>query len=412
MKKLFYNIAAVVNPSTDGDMTNVDIQSDVAIAVDHGKITEIGNEDELMDKYNYIDLVNLRHQIVVPGFVDPHTHPVFWKTREDEFEMRLQGKSYEEIASAGGGINNSVRALRKASQEELLAVSLKRVKTFMKYGITTIEAKSGYGLSFEDEIKSLRVIQTMNNILPIDLVPTFLGAHEVPDEYKNNREKYIDIVIHEMIPYVAEEKLAEFCDVFCEEGVYSVAESERILQAAADNGLKTRVHADELNPLGGAEMAARAGAVTADHLLQISDQGIADMKKAGVIPILLPGTAFFLQKTQYAPARKMIEAGLPVALATDYNPGSSYTQNIQFIMALACLNMEMMPSEVFHAVTINSARSLLRDADIGTLEAGKYADFAVLDIPDYRHIVYNYAVNHVSQVYKHGKCVYNADQGL
>lgn len=384
-------------------MNELSIIENAAIAVDHGKIIAVGAEDDVMEKHNYFELINLEGKVVLPGLIDSHTHPVFWKTREAEFEMRLQGKTYEEIAASGGGIQNSVKALREASEDELFDISLKRVSQFQKYGTTTIEAKSGYGLSLKDELKSLRVIRRLNAECDIELIPTFLGAHEVPLEYKNRRDAYIDLLLNEMLPRVAEEKLAVYCDVFCETGVFSVDESEKILEAAKKLGLTPRVHADELTPLGGAELAAKVGAASADHLLQISDEGISTLKEAGVTATLLPGTAFFIRKPTYAPARKLIDRGCAVALATDFNPGSSYTQNLQFIMSLACLNMGMLPTEVINATTKNAAKSLGLYNRIGSVEEGKDADFIVCDIPNYKSLVYNYAINHVTATYKKGQ---------
>ena len=405
MKTLYFNIKQIVNPSLTSDMNTLSLIDNAAICVENEKIVEVGDSDTLVQKYAEAEKMDVKGKLVFPGFVDPHTHPVFWKTREEEFEMRLQGRSYEEIAAAGGGIRNSVRALRTASEDELFDVSLERTKKFLEYGTTTIEAKSGYGLSFEDEMKSLRVIKRMNEALPLDLIPTFLGAHEIPDEYRDDKETYIKIIIEEMIPYVAEHKLAKYCDVFCEKDVFELEETERILEAGKKYGLIPRFHADELYPLGGAELAAKVGAVSADHLLQVSDAGILAMKDAGVTPTILPGTAFFIRKPNYAPARKMIDAGCEVALATDFNPGSCYTQNIQFIMSLSCLNMGMLPAEVINATTKNSAKSLGMYNEIGSVEAGKQADFVVMDIPNYQYLVYNYAINHVDAVYKRGKKV-------
>jgi imidazolonepropionase len=384
-------------------MDELTILENAAIVVKGHQIIDVGAEDELMEKYNYFEMVNLNGAVVLPGLIDSHTHPVFWHTREAEFEMRLQGKSYEEIAASGGGIQNSVTALREASADELFDISMQRIAKFLEYGTTTIEAKSGYGLSLDDELKSLRVIRRLNNSSPLDLIPTFLGAHDVPKEYKQKRNDYISLLINEMIPKVAEEKLAVYCDVFCETGVFSVDESELILETAKKYGMIPRVHADELTPLGGAELAAKVGAASADHLLQISDAGIEALKNAHVTATLLPGTAFFIRKPTYAPARKMIDAGCAVALATDFNPGSSYTQNLQFIMSLACLNMGMMPTEVINAVTKNAAKSLTIFDRVGSIEVGKDADFIVMDVPNYKAIVYNYAINHVVATYKKGQ---------
>ena len=404
--KILRNLRGIITARKDLEFGKLDIQSQKSMVIQDSEIQDIMPENEALQKYPQAVPIDGRQLWALPGYVDPHTHPVFYKTREEEFELRIRGKSYEEIAAAGGGIRNSVRALRKASFDELAELTYYRIREFLDYGTTTIEAKSGYGLSLEDELKSLRVLKKVAGLLPLTIVPTFLGAHEVPDEYQNNRQAYIDLLINEMIPAVAEEKLSVFCDIFTEKNVFSIAESEKILLAAKDYGLKLKLHADELNPLGGAELAARVKAISADHLLMVSDKGISEMKKAGVVPVLLPGTAFFLGKPSYAPARKMIEAGLPVALATDYNPGSSFTQNMNLILSIACTQMKMTPSETIAAATLNSARAIDVDQHAGSLEKGKKADIMLLDIPNYQYIPYHYGMNHVKMVFRHGELVH------
>ncbi len=405
--KILTHIQGIVTPRQDLSFGKLDIRQDVGIAFEDEHITAIDSIDTLRQRYPDAEDIDGKNCWALPGFVDPHTHPVFYKTREDEFEMRIQGKSYEEIAAEGGGIRNSVRAFRKASFQELMDLTYQRILQFLEYGTTTIEAKSGYGLSLEDELKSLRILKKIGQILPITIVPTFLGAHEVPDEYQNSRQVYIDIIINEMIPAVAEENLAEFCDVFTEKNVFNIAESEKILQAAKDHGLQLKLHADELSPLGGAELAAKMGAVSADHLLMISEKGITAMKESGVVAVLLPGTAFFLGKSHYAPARKMIQAGVKVALATDYNPGSSFTQNMNLILSLACTQMKMIPAEAIWGATLNSAVSILREKTVGSLEVGKKADIVLFDVPNFRYIPYHYGMNHVKMVIRHGNIVIN-----
>ena len=404
--KILRNLRGIITARKDLEFGKLDIQSQKSMVIQDSEIQDIMPENEALQKYPQAVPIDGRQLWALPGYVDPHTHPVFYKTREEEFELRIRGKSYEEIAAAGGGIRNSVRALRKASFDELAELTYYRIREFLDYGTTTIEAKSGYGLSLEDELKSLRVLKKVAGLLPLTIVPTFLGAHEVPDEYQNNRQAYIDLLINEMIPAVAEEKLAVFCDIFTEKNVFSIAESEKILLAAKDYGLKLKLHADELNPLGGAELAARVKAISADHLLMVSDKGISEMKKAGVVPVLLPGTAFFLGKPNYAPARKMIEAGLPVALATDYNPGSSFTQNMSLILSITCTQMKMTPAETIAAATLNSARAIDIDQHAGSLEKGKKADIMLLDIPNYQYIPYHYGMNHVKMVFRHGELVH------
>jgi len=409
MVKILENIKAIASNSSKSEWKNPFIKTHVAIVIENDTIKEIDTPQKLIEKYPDAEKIDGKNYLAFPGFVDPHTHPVFYKTREEEFEMRIQGKTYEEIASAGGGIRNSVRAFRDASFEEIAKLTYHRILKFLEYGTTTIEAKSGYGLSLKDELKALRILKKLSQLISITIVPTFLGAHEIPDEYRSNRKKYINILTKEMIPAVAEEKLAAFCDVFCEKDVFTVEESERILLAAKDHGLIPKLHADELHYTGGAELAARVKAISADHLLMISDKGIAAMKEAGVIPVLLPGTAFFLGKKNYAPAREMIESGLPVALATDFNPGSSMTQNMQLILSIAAINMKMVPAEVLGAATINSARAIGMEKEVGSIEVGKKADIILLDIPSYQYLPYHYGINHVKMVIRHGQVVHQVD---
>ncbi len=406
MITLIYNLKGVITPVEDTQSFDLTIHKGAGILISDGTIVEIADGEQLHRKYPEARPVDGKGCWALPAFVDPHTHPIFYRTRQQEFVLRTQGKTYEEIAAAGGGIRNSVRAFREASDDEIAELTYHRLMKFLEYGTTTIEAKSGYGLSVKDELRSLRILKELSALVPLTIVPTFLGAHEIPDEYRDNREKYIEIIIKEMIPQVAEEKLARYCDVFCEENVFTVDESERILTAALDYGLKPRIHADELAYTGGAELAARVGAVSADHLLNISDQGIDALKSAGVVPILLPGTAFFLGKNTYAPARKMIAAGLPVALATDFNPGSSMTHNMQFILTLATIYMHMQPAEALTAATRNAALSLELHHQIGTIAPNKQADIVLMAIEDLDYLPYNYAENHVRAVIRKGRVVY------
>ncbi|RMH76011.1 MAG: imidazolonepropionase [Calditrichaeota bacterium] len=408
MLKLLHNLRGIITPLLNKPTSELHVQENVALLIEGERIREIAPEETLGQKYPEAIRMDGEGCWALPGFVDPHTHPVFYKTREEEFEMRVQGKSYEEIAAAGGGIRNSVRAFRRASFDEIAGLTYPRVAKFLEYGTTTIEAKSGYGLSVEDEIKSLRILKKVAELVPITIVPTFLGAHEIPDEYQDKRDKYVELIIKEMIPRVAEEQLAVFCDVFCEKNVFTVEESEKILLAAKDHGLIPKLHADELYHTGGAELAARVGAISADHLVQVSDGGIQAMKQAGVIPVLLPGTTFYLGKSRYAPARKMLDAGLPVALATDFNPGSSMTQNMQLMLTIAAIHLGMTPAETLCAATLNSARAIAREKEVGSLEPGKYADIVLMNVPDYRYIPYQYGINHVHMVIRHGHVVHRA----
>jgi imidazolonepropionase len=402
MKLLLKNILNIYTPMDNLNYGEIKHLQKVDILIESGEIKQI----EKNIKPNSAQIIDCTNKTVLPGFVDAHTHPVFGKTREDEFMMRIEGKSYEAIAAAGGGIRNSVRRFRELNKNEIKAITQKKTAKFFEYGTTTIEAKSGYGLSLEDEIKSLEIINELNQELELDFIPTFLGAHEVPDEYQNNRDAYIELCKNEMIPLVAEKKIAKYCDVFCEEGVFTVEESREILEEGLKYNLKPRVHADELSPFGGAEMAAEIKAVTADHLVMASVTGIEMMAKANVIPILLPGTTFFLRKDRYAQARKMIDLGCEVAISTDFNPGSSTTQNMQLIWSIAALKMGMLPNELLWASTLTPAKSLNLHRSIGSIEAGKKADLLILDIPNLNYLPYNYGVNNIDYTLKNGKIVY------
>jgi len=353
------------------------------------------------------DVIDARDKTVLPGFVDCHTHLIFAGTREDEFEQRLAGRTYQEIAALGGGINATVQRVRAATKGELKRLARRRLDRLLQFGVTTVEVKSGYGLTLADELKCLEVIAELNAEGPLELVPTFLGAHAVPPEYRNNREGYLRLILDEMLPEIARCRLAGFCDVFCETGVFDLKESERILARARDLGFQLKVHADELTPLGGAELAARLGAVSADHLLCISDAGIDALAESGTVATLLPGTAFFLG-LPYAPARKLIECGVRVALASDFNPGTCPTENLPLVGAMACTQMKMLPAEAIAALTIGGAAALGCSDRIGSLEVGKQADLIICDVPDYRQIFYHFGVNHVWRVIKRGRVVYAA----
>jgi len=382
------------------------IIEDGAVVISDGKIVGVGRTQDVLKEFQVdskTNVIDAKDKAVLPGFVDCHTHPVFAATREEEFDMRVRGKSYQEIAAAGGGIKSSVKALRSKSKRELTDFALPYLDRLLSYGTTTIEAKSGYGLSLEDEIKMLEVIQELNRLHPIDLVPTLLGAHEVPPEYKDRKSEYVDLIINEMIPEVAKRKLAVFCDIFCEKGVFDIDESRRILSAAKDHGFKLKLHADQLSALGGSKLAAELGATSADHLEFVDDQGIRMMKDAGVIGVLLPGASFGLGMKEYPPARKMIDQGLPVALATDFNPGSSFTESMPMIMSLSCLMMKMTPAETVVAATINSAHAVDKANEVGSIEKGKKADLVIWNVRNYKEIPYHYGVNMVDQVIKGGE---------
>jgi imidazolonepropionase len=339
--------------------------------------------------------------VVLPGFVDPHTHLVFPATREEEFEMRCLGLSYEEIAAAGGGIRNSARRMRDAPIGELTERARRLRRACLLSGTTTIEVKSGYGLETRAELRALEVARAIDD--RGDVVPTFLGAHEIPDEYRDDRDEYIRIVIEEMIPAVAERGLARFTDVFCERHVFSVAESRRILLAARAKGMGLKLHADELHSTGGAELAAELGAISADHLVRVSDAGVAAMAAAGTVAVLLPGTSYFLGMKAFAPGRKLVEAGVPVALATDFNPGSSMTGNMQFVITTACLGYGFTPAEAITAATRNAAAAVGLEAEVGSLAPGRRADLLVTDVANHRLLAYHHGVNHVRTVIHHGE---------
>jgi imidazolonepropionase len=318
--------------------------------------------------------------------------------------MRIEGASYIEILKKGGGILRTVMETRKASVETLVEMGIKTLNTMLKHGTTTVEAKSGYGLSTEHEVKILEVIKRLSKKHPMNLVPTFMGAHAFPPEYAENPESYIRLITEEMIPIVTERNLAQFCDVFCEQGVFSISQSKRILETAKGYGLKLKVHADELSCLGGAELAAEVNAVSAEHLIYTSEAGIEALARAGVVAVLLPAASFALMINRYAEARKMIAKGVPIALGTDFNP-SCWTENMQLVIALACRNMRLSPAEAITSATINAAHALNRANDIGSLEVGKRADIIVLDVPDYRFLSYRFGVNLIDSVIKDGRVV-------
>ncbi len=395
-------------PRLGPQMRELGIIENGVVAVAGDEILAAGHSGEVdgqVDLAEGCQVIDARKRVVTPGLIDSHTHPVFSHTRELEFEMRLEGKTYQEIAQAGGGIRSSVRDLRETSVPDLTKKTARRLETMINYGTTTIEAKSGYGLSTEAEIKSLEIIRNLNDTQPLEMIPTFLGAHEVPDEYRNSRNEYIDLLISEMLPRVAAERLAEFCDIFTEEGVFSIEESRRIMTAAKNLGFKLKFHADELSSSGGAELAAELGAVSADHLIFISEKGIKALAQSGTVAVLLPGTCFSLGLKKYAPARKMIESGVTIALSTDCNPGSNYTESMQIIIALAAQAYRLTAAEALTAVTVNAACALDRGGRLGQILPGLPADLVLWDINDYRELPYHYGVNLAAAVIKKGKVV-------
>ncbi len=385
---------------------------DGTLAAKDGRIVWVGPAAEASKQVSLLPggkEMDASGKVVLPGFIDSHTHLIFAGTREKEFELRLQGASYQEIAAKGGGIKSTVEKTRRATQEELVGIGKKNLDSMLSLGTTTVEAKTGYGLSTKDEIKMLEALRDLGREHPVEVVPTFLGAHEIPPEYAGKTEDYVRLVIDEMIPAVAEKKLALFCDVFCEKGVFSLEQSRRVLEAGKSYGLMPKLHADELTPLGGADLAAEIGAVSADHLLFISEKGMEAMAQKGTVATLLPGTAFFLFLGRYAPARRMISKGVTVALASDFNPGSCMTESLPLITTIACTQMRMTPAEAILGITLNAAKALKKEKEIGSLEPGRQADLVILDIPDYRHLSYHFGVNHVWKVIKKGRLVWEAE---
>jgi imidazolonepropionase len=380
-----------------------------AAAIKKGRIFWIGMTEELSQGFSLnrdgreIDATG---KVVMPGLIDAHTHLIFAGSRENEFEQRIQGLSYQEIAEKGGGILSTVEATRRASFDELFSLGRKRLDRMLCKGVTTLEAKSGYGLSLQDELKILRVMKALQESHPIDIIPTFLGAHTLPRECRNDRANYMGLLTEEMIPQVARERLAEFCDVFCEEKAFTVEESKKILETGKRYGLKPKIHADQLSPGGGAELAAEVNAYSADHLEFVSQEGIRKMAEKGVTAVLLPGASFFLSVKKYPPAREMVRQGVSVSLATDLNPGSSMTESLPMMMTMGCTMYKLLPKEVIQATTIHAARSMGREKEIGSLEVGKEADLLLLDIPNFRCLPYHFGVDHVELVIKKGEIVY------
>jgi len=413
MKTLLFNPASIVTVNTSGknfkrgkELSEIGCIYEHSIVIEDDLIKDI-LPDSSLDKTKFEKIIDVTGKTVLPGLVECHTHTAFAGSRADEFRQKLSGVGYEEIAKKGGGINITVNAVRSSSFEELINIIKPRIDHFISQGITTLEIKSGYGLDFENERKLLQVINFLDEIYPIDIVPTFLGAHTFSKEFKDNHPAYVDEIIYKMIPYFAEQKLAEFCDGFCEVTAFSANEIDEIFTSAVKNGLKLKLHTEQFNSIGGLDVALKHKAVSVDHLEVIKDEDIPKLGTSDTVAVLLPGVSFFLNHT-YAPARKLIEQNAIVALATDYNPGSSHISSLGLIMSLAALKMKMTIEETISAVTINSAKALCREKSIGSIEIGKKADIAVFNTSDYSDIVYSIGSNLNCMTIKDGNVIYHS----
>lgn len=388
-------------------LAEIGLIADGALAAADGVIVAVGSTAQVLDEVTvetHTQVIDASGRTVLPGFVDPHTHLVYAGSRADEFEMRLAGLSYQEISRRGGGILSTMRATRAATEEQLFELGQARLNRMLGHGSTTVEAKSGYGLATEDELKCLRVAHRLSAFHEIDIVPTFLGAHAVPPEYADDADGYVQLVTDEMIPAVVDEDLAEFCDVFSEAGAFTPEQSRAVLLAGREAGLDPKIHADELSDTGGARLAAEVEAISADHLLRASEEGLAAMAQSGTIAVLLPGTALFLG-LPHARARRMVDLGVAVAVGTDFNPGTSPTYSMPMVVALACLGMHLTPAEAITAATINAAHAIGMAEEVGSLEMGKAADAVVTDLEDYRQLPMAFGTHPVDLVIKRGRVV-------
>ncbi len=401
-------------PKRGKQMEDIGIIDNGSLIIEDGIIKAVGTTDQLEKQYNINDytIIDATNKAVLPGFIDSHTHFVFGGYRAEEFGWRLKGDSYMSIMERGGGIAATVKATHAASKQELLDAGLERLRTMLEFGITTVEGKSGYGLDKETEIRQLEVLKELNNLQPVDIVSTFMGAHAVPDPYKGKEREYLDFILKEVLPEIKIRDLADFVDIFTEKNVFSIEDSKYFLQKARELNFKLKAHVDEIAPLfGGAEMAAELGATSADHLLQASDNGIQKMAKSNVIATLLPATAFSL-KEDFAKARQMIDSGCAVALASDLNPGSCFTNSIPLIIALACIYMKMSIEEVISALTINGAAAVGKESSVGSLEVGKKADVVILKYPSIHYLPYHTGINIVETVLKNGETVVKKGKGI
>lgn len=408
---LIYNIGTLVTSKEidmphKNSMENIEILKDAYVAVKNDHILFLDEgiySEQLVDEKTI--LIDAKKSVVTPGLIDSHTHLVHGGSRENEMFLKAKGATYMDILNAGGGILSTVKATKEATKEELVEKAKISLEKMLAFGVTTIESKSGYGLDLETEIKQLEVNKILDKEQPIDIVSTFMGAHAIPKEYKGKENEFIEKII-QMLPIIKEKNLAEFCDIFCEHGIFSIKQSREILNEAKKLGFKLKIHADEIESIGGAELAGELETTSSEHLMAISEAGILALKVSAVIANILPGTSFYLKK-EYAPVRKMIEHGIQVALSTDYNPGSCPTENLQLIMQIAALYLNMSPIEVIKAVTINGAKSLNKEEQIGSIEIGKKADLVIFNSKSLEYILYHFGVNHTKMVIKNGKIVYS-----
>jgi imidazolonepropionase len=406
MNLFIKNIGQLVTVASQGkrvktgvDMRELHIRTNASLLIQEGIITAIGGSE--LSPPADIDVIDAEGKVVLPGFVDSHTHTVFAGSRENEFAMRAEGKTYQEIAEAGGGILSTMHATREATKRDLYRLAERRLNDMLRNGTTTVEIKSGYGLSPDSEMKILEVISELKRDHYCTIAATFLGAHAFPPEYKDDKQGYVDRICDFMLPYVAEKKLATFVDIFCEAGYFDLKMTEQIILESKRYGLIPKIHADQLNDIGAVELATKHNAITVDHLEKTGDRGISALKNSQTIATVLPGCSLFLNHP-YASARKMIDAGIPLAIATDFNPGSQMSYSMQMMMTLACTQMRMTPEEAITAATLNGAAALGMSNEIGSIEIGKQADFVLYNVHDYRFIPYHYATNHVWKVVKNG----------
>lgn len=411
MKKLIHNAAQVLTVDTSGknfkrgaELADIKVLTEHSIIIENGLIKDIIPLSSIKNTSDY-EVIDIEGKVILPGLVECHTHTAFAGSRADEFRQKVAGATYEEIAASGGGIINTVRAVRNSTAEELVQLMGPRVANFISQGVTTLEIKSGYGLNFENEVKLLNAIKAIKKLYPINIVSTFLGAHTYPSEYRNNHNGYLNELTNKMIPYICKNELAEFCDAFCESTAFSSSEVDEIFSAAVSNGMKIKLHTEQFNNIGGLDTALKHNAVSVDHLEVLNDADLEKLSSLETVSVLLPGVSFFLNY-QYAPARKLIDQGAIVALATDYNPGSSHISSISLIMSLATIKMKMKIEECLSAYTINSAAALLKSHDRGSIEINKRADFAVFNTSDYSDIVYNVGKNLNYLTIKDGNIIY------